>query len=433
MSLFKEFQKLPKFSSLTQDQKDFSEKFFHGGFFHLTGAAGTGKSFIINTLFDFMKSKGKPFVKTASTGVSAFNIGGQTIHSFFGIGLGEEDVGYLIGKIKKNKKVADRIKSMDRLLIDEVSMVKGSILDKIDIILKYFKADSRPFGGLSLVIASGDFLQLSAIWKNEEVKEYAFNCRAWTEAGFKNVELIENVRQGKSNEFSELLNKIRVGDSSGIEILGKRFGAKFPDDGIKPVVLYCTNKDVTEYNNECLAKLKTQERNYKAKFMGRDYYKESFIKNCPSPEFLKLKIGASVMITSNLDTARGIVNGTMGVVEAFSSDGPVIKTSVGTVTVTENTWEIKEQELDHNKIMKYTVVASWIQIPLRIAFACTVHRVQGLTIDRAVLDLERTFSAGQIYVALSRVRDLESLSISNLPINKITANKECLEFYNYAT
>jgi ATP-dependent exoDNAse (exonuclease V) alpha subunit len=172
---------------------------------------------------------------------------------------------------------------------------------------------------------------------------------------------------------------------------------------------------------------------FKAKFIGIEYHKDTFIKSCPSPENLKLKIGASVMVTSNLDTKKGIVNGTMGVVTSFSSEGPVVKTALGVIVVKENTWEIKEQAIDQNGILKYNTVASWIQIPLRIAFAVTVHKTQGLTIDRAILDLERTFSAGQIYVALSRVRNLESLSISNLPIDRIIANKDCLNFYKHAT
>jgi ATP-dependent exoDNAse (exonuclease V) alpha subunit len=428
MSDYQKFTKAPEFASLTNDQKLFARKFFEGGFLHLTGEAGTGKSFIIKTLFDFMSRHGKPFAKTATTGVASFNIGGSTLHSFFGLGFGDEHVEYLINKIKKNKKASSRIRGVNILLIDEVSMLAGSLLNKIDLIMKYFRHDNRPFGGVRAIIACGDFLQLPAIFKDNDIKELAFQSRAWTEAEFKNITLKEVVRQ-KDKNFSNLLSKIRVGDTSDVSLLKTRFGAKFPDDGIKPIYLFCTNKDVNSFNENELRKNPNPEKTFVAKINGPDYIKEALRKNCPSPEFLTLKIGAVVMLTANIDQERGMVNGTMGVVKRFTNEGPLIETQIGCILVENNRWEVKEQVIEGGTEIKYKVMGSMEQLPLRIAYAATIHRVQGLTIDRAVLDMERSFSAGQLYVALSRVRDLESVSLVNFPSERIYANEECLEFY----
>jgi ATP-dependent exoDNAse (exonuclease V) alpha subunit len=429
MSTFWKFKETPEFKLLTEDQKQFAKEFFGGGFIHLTGEAGTGKSFIINTLFRFMERHGQPFAKTASTGVSAFNIGGSTVHSFFGLGLAEESVEQLIIKVRKNKRARERIFAVKTLLIDEISMISGELLNKIDIILKYFRQDGRPFGGVKTVIATGDFLQLLPVMKNGD-RELAFQSRSWKEAGFKNTVLKEIVRQ-KNKDFSKLLSRLRVGDSSDLSILTPRFGAKLnPPDGIQPLRLFCTNKDVDSYNLNELKKNNGISKTYCAKISGPDWATESFKKNCPSPIELTLKLGASVMITANIDQKIGLVNGTMGVVKGYSVNGPIIKTSVGEFVIELNKWEMKEQVPEKDGSMKYKTVATMEQIPLRIAYALTIHRVQGLTIDWAVLDLERAFSAGQMYVALSRVRSLDGVSLINFPEQKIFADQDCLDFYS---
>ena len=427
MSNFAIFKETEQYKNLTSDQKFFSKLFFSGGFYHLSGEAGTGKSFVIKCLFDFMNKYELPFAKTATTGVAAFNIGGSTIHSFFGVGHGSEDVGYLINKIKVNKKVTARIKGINCLLIDEVSMLTGSLFNKIDLICKYFRGNQKPFGGIKTIIACGDFCQLGAIFKDNDSKEYAFESRAWKEAEFKNIILKEIVRQ-KDFDFASFLSRVRVGDTSDMSLIKNRFGAKFPSDGINPVYVFCKNKDVDNFNTKELAKNKNFPKTFTAKLNGQDYVKEALIKNCPSPEILTLKVGATVMITANIDQDRGMVNGTIGFVKSFTNDGPIVQTKNGCILIENNRWEIKEQVFEEGKI-KYRVIGSMEQLPLKIAYAVSTHKVQGTTLDRAILDMEGAFSAGQMYVALSRVRDLESVSIVNFPTRKIFANEQCLEFY----
>lgn len=427
MSDYQKFEKAPEFTNLTNDQKGFAKLFFAGGFYHLSGEAGTGKSFIVKVLFDFMNRHGKPFSKVATTGVASFNIGGSTLHSFFGLGLGDEHTQSLIEKIKKNKKALARIRGLDCLLIDEVSMLTGELLDKVDLICKFFRHNSLPFGGIKTIIATGDFCQLEPVFNKCETKQYAFESRAWIEGKFKNVILKEVVRQ-KDKDFAKLLSRIRIGDTSDMSLLESRFGAKFPDDGIRPIYVFCTNKDVDSFNARELQKNPNPEKIFIARLNGLDFVKDSLRKNCPSPEVLVLKIGATVMLTANIDQERGMVNGTIGFVKRFTNDGPLIETQNGCILVENNRWEVKEQIFEDG-IIKYKVIGSMEQLPLRIAFAGTVHKMQGLTIDRAVLDMGKGFSAGQLYVALSRVRDLNSVSLVNFPTSKIYANEDCLRFY----
>jgi ATP-dependent exoDNAse (exonuclease V) alpha subunit len=427
--LHEDFKQLPEYTTLTNGQKRFAQLFFEGKNLLLTGAAGTGKSHVLKLLFDFCTKQGVVMGKTATTGVAAFNIGGQTIHSFAGLGFGDEDIKNLIAAVGKKKKAVARISMCKVLVLDEASMLKAELLDKIDLVFKYYRFNNRPFGGVQIVFVA-DFLQLPPVWKKDEVKDFCFNSRSWKEAKVVTSNLTEIMRQKGDSAFAEALNKIRIGDVSGLDLIKTRIGAEFPNDGIDPIRIFCKNVDVNSYNEERLALLPGTKKVYQARDFGETYHTDYFNKNCPAPETLELKVGAQVMLLTNMNTEIGLVNGSVGKVLSFSLEGPVVQfVHGGKAIVSENEWSIKEQEAKTGGGFKYKVVATRNQIPLKLAYACSTHKSQGATLDRAVIDLNEAFAEGQAYCALSRVRSLESLSVRDFPSSKIRVNQECLDFY----
>lgn len=422
------FQRTPVYLTLTPSQQRFARLFFEGRNLCLSGAAGVGKSYLINVLFAFLQEHKVSAARTATTGVAAFNVGGQTIHSWAGLGLAEEDAEHLIVMIRKKAKVKERMKAATILFIDEVSMCKADLLDKLNLVLQAIRYDMAPFGGLQ-ICASADFLQLPPVWKGDEIKQFAFDARSWREAGIQTVVLKEVVRQSDS-AFIHLLNAIRIGNIKDLSLLSSRIDASFPKDGIEPVRLFCRNVDVDRFNKERLEQIPVPVKTYVSIDSGQPYHIDSFNKNCPAPARLDLKIGAQVMLLCNLDTEAGYVNGSIGVITAFGPPGVTVKFKSGTIIVAHNTWEMKEQEADLSGKLRYKSVASRTQIPLRCCWAVTIHKAQGSTLDRAIVDITDAPSEGQVYVALSRVRDLDSLSITDFPKSAIKVNQQCLDFYN---
>jgi ATP-dependent DNA helicase PIF1 len=221
-----------------------------------------------------------------------------------------------------------------------------------------------------------------------------------------------------------------MGTVSDLSVLSECIGRKFPDDGIKPVKLFCKNIDVNSHNEKELAKIASAERTYGASDEGADSWKLFFDKNCPAPTHLRLKKGAQVILLVNKDVEMGLVNGSVGIVQNLYDSSVEVKFVCGTVLVEYNNWEVKQNEFDTlTGTMKKVVLAKRRQIPLKLAWALTIHKAQGSTLDRAEIDIGEAFAAGQCYVALSRVRNLKSLSVKSFSSNKITVNKKCLNFY----
>ncbi len=427
--LLAKFIQRPEWKGLTKIQKEFFRSFFDGRNLFLTGPAGTGKSYAVHVLFKFLDEMEIFYGKTATTGVAALNIGGTTIHSWSGMGLADDNGMALLEKVSDNSKAVNRIKACKVLVIDEVSMAKSDLMDKLDIVCQFIRNNERPFGGIQVVLV-GDFMQLPPVFKGFEAELFAFDSQAWGDAKVKTVHLTEIVRQHDEPHFAAFLNEVRMGKAKNYDVIKECFDRVFPDDGIRPVRLFCKNIDVDAYNKSELNKLPGKLHSYYSTDEGSDTWKQFFDKNSQAPSKLELKVGAQVILLKNLNPAEGLVNGSVGVVEKLYEGTCEVKFATGIFPIDPHEWEVKQNELDPiTNLMKKVTVAKRKQLPLRLAWALTIHKGQGSTLDRAEIDVSEAFAAGQVYVALSRVRNLKSLRIKSFNPNKIMVNKKCLDFY----
>jgi len=414
---------------LTSSQQRFAKTFFAGHNTFLSGEAGTGKSYLTQALIAFLIKHSVNVGVCGTTGVASFLIGGQTLNSFCGVGLADEPVSNLISKVMKNGKAKARIKAIDVLFLDEVSMAKGDLLDKVEAVIKVVRYSREPWGGLQLCCI-GDLLQLAPVFRGDEEPKFSFEAEAWKGADIQTIVLKEQMRQRGDPVLLKVLNDIRVGNTSSLPLLSARIGAIFPDDGIDPVRIFCKNVDVDRYNAERLAALPGQAKTYRSLDTGQPYHIEAFDRNCPAPKVLDLKVGAQVICLVNHDVAAGVCNGSVGVIQSFTPDGVMVKFKTTTAMIELNEWQMKEQEAGVDGKVRFKVVASRTQMPLKICYSITAHRAQGQTLDRAIVDVSEAFGEGQIYCALSRVRDMASLSLAApIPARAVRANAKCVAFY----
>lgn len=429
-SLLNVFKQRPEWKTLTKLQKEFFYQFFHKKNIFLTGPAGTGKSHCINLLIAFLDEMEIFYGKTATTGVAALNISGITIHSWSGMGLADDNGMALLDKVSGNSRACGRIKNSKVLIVDEVSMAKSDLIEKLDISCQFIRNNEKPFGGIQIIFV-GDFLQLPPVFTHFEREVFAFESQAWRDARVTTIHLTEIVRQHGDPKFAEFLNSIRLGVCKNYDILDECMGREFPKDNIVPVKLFCKNIDVDSFNKAELNKIVSPSRHYYCTDEGGEMWSKFFEKNCRAPAALELKVGAQVMLLKNIDTAAGLVNGSVGVVTSLLPEFVEVKFTNGEFHVLEpQKWEIRQNEDDGLGNMVRKVVASRKQIPLKLAWALTIHKSQGQTLDRAEINASEAFAAGQVYVALSRVRDLASLRLNNFHPSRVMVNQKCLDFYN---
>lgn len=375
----------------------------------LTGSAGTGKTYLLNQYIDYLKSRKVHVAVTASTGIAATHMNGMTIHSWAGIGVKEHLTTANLVSMKAKKYLSKHLEKVKVLIIDEISMLHKTQLNLVDTVLKYFKNSIEPFGGIQVVLC-GDFFQLSPIGKQEELSKdkFAFMAEAWVEAKLEVCYLTEQFRQ-EDNDLNEILNQIRAGaiSPSAYQKLKQAEINELTD--VKDLTkLYTHNIDVDRINEEHLATLSNKPKIYKANSKGNKKLIESLKNSVLAPESLKLKIGAKVMFVRN-NPEKSYVNGSMGKVIGFNDEGlPSVKLTYTkrTVYVEKESWNITD---DNGKTL-----ASFNQLPLRLAWAITIHKCQGMTLDAAEIDLSKTFEKGQGYVALSRLKKLEHLKLIGL-------------------
>ncbi len=367
----------------------------------LTGPPGSGKTFLLNSYIKYLKKNNIAVSITASTGIAATHMGGTTLHSWSGLGIREELDDAEVKSICGKGYMRGRIKSTSVLIIDEISMIKASQFEAVNKICQYVKRNPRPFGGIQ-VVCSGDFFQLPPVEKEGREIKFVNESDVWEKMDMKICYLDEQHRT-KDKNLHKILNFIRENEAQKSKDL--LFDQQKKAKDIKRVLtkLYTHNIDVDSINYSELNKIKGKEYNYQMTLRGNPVVAEILKKSCLAPEKLVLKEGAHVMfIKNNFDA--GYVNGTQGKIIGFGAgDMPIVQTQDGKkITVKYADWSIEEENL---------IVAGISQMPLRLAWAITVHKSQGMNLDTAEIDLSRCFLEGMGYVALSRLRSLKGLKL----------------------
>jgi len=366
----------------------------------LTGEPGSGKTYTINQYIKYLQSHGIYPAITASTGIAATHIGGMTVHSWSGIGinkkLSKEDLESLASKAKLTK----RIKNASVLIIDEISMLDAQTLNLVETVCRKIKNNSKPWGGMQVVFV-GDFFQLPPVARAGEPKPlFAFCADSWDRASSTVCYLTQQYRQN-DQIFLSVLSSIRhgkVNNETQQHLNSRKTTAQAKDAYTK---LFSHNIDVDRINEEKLKQLSNAEFKFQMESKGPKTLVNQLKRGCLSPELLRLKVGAKIIFTKN-NFEKGFVNGTLGQIIDFDEDkAPIVKTSDGKkIYVPLMDWSINDGLRTLARITQY---------PLRLAWAITVHKSQGMTLDGAIVDLSQAFEFGQGYVALSRVRALAGL------------------------
>lgn len=417
----------------------------------LTGQAGAGKTYVLNQYLHYLRAREIAVAVTASTGIAATHINGLTIHSWSGIGILDELTMKDVTRIKKRPVIYERIKNTKVLIIDEISMLHRKQLDMVNHITQIIRENLQPFGGLQLIVA-GDFFQLPPIGRTEETnrEKFAFMAESWLSANFQICYLSEQHRQQLSLEndntqlsLIDILNQIRSQQFNQYTMPTLLATAQH-NLAESRTRLYTHNFNVNKINEEELAKLTTQSMTYHSFSEGDEKLIDTLKKSMRNTPELTLKIGAKVMFIKN-NSELNVSNGTMGVVVDFAEinhEGqenhslesnqqisnndnkenvldnqskktkfPVIRLNDGREVIAEyDVWQIDDEEGD--------TLAAYYQIPLTLAWAITIHKSQGMTLDSAEVDLSKTFENGQGYVALSRLKQLSGLRL--LGINQLS-------------
>ena len=433
---------LYRVEDLNEQQRRAYDAVAAGKSIFLTGAGGTGKSYLLATLYHVLGAQSDKMVSiTAMTGCAALLLGrhAKTLHSWASIGLGREPATVLAAQIRKSDKARNRWKHTDVLVIDEVSMLTPELLEKLNEVAQIVRNNKNIMGGLQIVFV-GDFFQLPPIYKDQEEKEcfFAFESPLWNQIVQENIQLTQMVR-ADDPVFQRILEEARRGTLSAesLAILKTREGLSWQNERIRPTLLFNRRAEVDMVNEKNIRALTGERHTFDAETVflpiestrglnvNSEIVKRAVMKLDRDASYdtkLVLAINAQVMLLVNKDPEAGLVNGSRGVVVGFAEGGqPIVQFKKGSpLSIPASTWEPEDLPGVQRR-----------QIPLKLAYAMTTHKSQGATLDCALIDIgSTTFECGQAYVALSRVRNLESLYIWEIDPTAFRAHPKVLAFYD---
>ena len=407
---------------LNEKQKLAVEQTMNGENILITGPAGTGKSYTIKYIIDLLKTRNKNIGLTATTGTAAFIIGGQTIHSFMGMGIGEETLAEIFIKIKNRSTIYRTLAELDVLIIDEVSMMDTSLFENISELLCYVKSHHlkdegllrKPFGGIQIIFI-GDFCQLAPVNGT-----YCFLSALWKDACIKVIMLDELVRQNDDVLFQKILQIIRKGKCTEniLKVLNALRNTQF-DDEIIPTKLYPKNVNVDRINDMEITKLKAS--GYKRCLYKAEASKGNELSQANIAKYdVELVENAQVIVTRNIDISNGVVNGMRGVVKKLFKEFAIVKDCEGnlhTIAYYKDVFEKSKSFILH--------------LPLKVSYALSIHKSQGMTIDALEIDLgDNIFTCGQAYTALSRAKSLRSIRVMDVSKDSFKINQYVKAFYS---
>ena len=399
---------------LNEEQRYAVSSVMEGNNILLTGSAGTGKSYTIKYIIEYLNNANKNFAITASTGTAAVMIGGQTLHSFLGLGLGTGSIKEILGNILKNKKKHENILKLDALIIDEISMIDKELFEKISELLSIIKSSEACFGNIQLILV-GDFCQLAPV-----KGRYCFLSDIWNKINIRIVLLEKLIRQDDDELFQKILKIVRKGKCTDniIKVLDKLRDTEF-DNGIIPTKLYPINVNVDKINNIEIEKLKA---------LGNISKTYAAIASCDKEKegekfAIELTLNAQVIIIRNISVEESLVNGTRGVIKHLGADYVIINDINGNI----HTIKYFTDTFNNKVSSKSSYI---IHMPIRICYALSIHKSQGMTIDALELDLgPNIFTSGQSYTALSRAKKLSSIKIIDVDKNSFRTNTDVKNFY----
>jgi len=382
----------------------------------ISGSAGTGKSFTIEHI-----QKAYPHVAlTASTGIAAINIGGETLHRWSGIKPDHETAEDVLEKLWWKKRGA--LERARTVLVDEISMVSGHFIDLLDDLLKKIRRNKLPFGGLQIIVV-GDFLQLPPVGDDEP---FCFESEAWKDAKFEGVMLDKVFRQEKDTTFIDFLTRMREGkleDQDFDSFTSKCCVHREYEDYVR---LYPTNRECDNVNFSKLDAIPDELHKFNASADGDEYEINWFFQNSLIQRTVELKKGARVMMLRNTYIDMGVANGSTGTIMDILDNKALVKFDNGAEIMIEKEYIPINKSVDGHSV----VVAKIGQIPLRLSYAITCHKAQGMSLEKVYCDFKRVFSPSQIYVAISRAKSMEYLYVENFNPNLISFHPKALAFVN---
>jgi ATP-dependent DNA helicase PIF1 len=406
----------------------------------ISGPGGVGKSYVLTRIIEEFRARNRKFRVAASTGVAALNIGGATIHSLLGT-----DIQQTIEKVRpylgnwQFRVAQDRLNPIDTIIVDEVSMLSGDYIQMMDFWLRQIRGSSAPFGGIQIIFC-GDFLQLPPVekGKNKPRWRYAFNSPAWESANFLTIDLTYSYRQ-EDQTFVNALNRVRFGDYN--KDVRRVFRPCIGRELTKPTHLVSTNKEASTINFQNLREHPGEMFSHSPRFTflkqklkpeRKEQIADALIRDSLTENPLQLKVGVPVILLKNHRDGM-YVNGSRGIVTEIVPypHGEIEKVKV---LLGENDREITVLQTKWERVAgNGAIEAALVHFPMRLAWALTIHKAQGLTLDNVEIDLARGFAPGQAYVALSRLTSLEGLALTDAICPSIVkADSEIVKFYDDA-